>query len=152
MQLVESDLIRFEEIALLLSSTTSLPHYKYPNRNKRYNYIVPISNPTLIIVARVESIVVDPNSETPEGSVIPVCGEIWNIGGVETPICSYIAYSTWVDSRRISSQWEKVVSLLIEEAPAPETQKVLDCNMGTILKGIPLSATLNVIEFAKYKS
>lgn len=149
MQASPSDLIRFEEIALLLSSTVSLPHYKYHNRDYRYNYIVPISNPSLIISTRIETIIPDTKPVIPE-SIIPICGDIYQIAGIETPVCSYIAYSTWNDKVRISTHCEKVLSLIIEEARMLEYQKTLDCKIGSILRGLPLSCTMNVIELNDY--
>ena len=144
-----SDLIRFEEIALLLSSTASLPHYKYYNKDYRYNYIVPISNPSLIISTRIETIIPNTNPVVPE-SIIPICGDVYQIAGIETPVCSYIAYSTWNDKIRLSTHCEKVLSLVIEEARMVECQKTMDCKAGSILKGLPLSSTMNVIEMSNY--
>lgn len=150
MSIIPIDIKQLEAIALLLSSTEGLPHSKYQNRANRYCYLVPINNPTSLIVSLAFA---TNNADLPlnrtDVTEVPVTGDTYAIDGEQVLVYSFIAYSRFRSSSCIISSHCEKITAPVHYRAALSDNRVYSLKAGSVVKGLVVPD--NIVDLSRYR-
>lgn len=151
MEVVTVDEYHLERIGALISSTLSLPHGKYAYRARRFCYIIPTNDPSILIHASafptdVESMVPNLKDLKP----VPLTGDVYTVDGKDVPVCVFIAYSKFNASKQLVSTHCEKVLLPVPYLAALHEGEILRLKGGNLLQGLHVPD--NVISLAQYRA